>query len=189
MNAIFTTALALQQFCEERQWRFCFTGGVAVQRWGEPRVTQDVDLTVLTGFGGEERFVEALFRKFRDRSQLGMEVAIRRRVVLLETDTRIGIDVALGALPFEEQIMMRSSVFRFGEGLELRTCSAEDLVVMKALAGRDRDWLDVKGIVIREGRNLHWPQVYSDLQPLCELGEKPDNLKELQRLEQRLLKP
>jgi hypothetical protein len=188
MNAIFATALGLQRFCEERQWRFCFIGGVAVQRWGEPRVTQDVDLTVLTGFGGEEPYVDALFQKFRDRSRLGRDVAIRRRVVLLETETRIGIDVALGAIAFEEQVMARSSVFRFGEGLELRTCSAEDLLVMKTLAGRDRDWLDVKGILIRHGPMLNWPQIYADLQPLCELSEKPDHLAELRRLEQRLVR-
>lgn len=30
-------------------WRFCFIGGVAVQRWGTPRFTQDIDLTLLTG--------------------------------------------------------------------------------------------------------------------------------------------
>ena len=30
-------------------------GGVALQRWGEPRLTQDVDLTLLTGFGDEEQ--------------------------------------------------------------------------------------------------------------------------------------
>ncbi len=26
-------------------WRFCFIGGVAQQRWGEPRLTEDVVLT------------------------------------------------------------------------------------------------------------------------------------------------
>ena len=43
----------------QQGWRFCFIGGVAVQRWGNPRFTQEIDLTLLTGFGGEERFVDA----------------------------------------------------------------------------------------------------------------------------------
>ena len=59
MNPIFAAALEIQEFCRARLWRFCFIG-VAVQRWGEPRLTQDVDLTLLTGFGTEEAFVSAL---------------------------------------------------------------------------------------------------------------------------------
>ena len=31
MNELFTAAMELQQFCDQRQWRFCFIGGVAVQ--------------------------------------------------------------------------------------------------------------------------------------------------------------
>ena len=60
MNPIFAAALEIQEFCRARRWRFCFIGGVAVQRWGEPRLTQDVDLTLLTGFWTEEAFVSAL---------------------------------------------------------------------------------------------------------------------------------
>jgi hypothetical protein len=38
-----------------------------VQRWGEPRVTLDVDLTVLAGYGGEGRFIEALLAAYPAR--------------------------------------------------------------------------------------------------------------------------
>lgn len=45
MNPLFAAALELQRFFAARQWRFCFIGGLAVQRWGEPRLTLDVDCT------------------------------------------------------------------------------------------------------------------------------------------------
>jgi len=51
VNRVFEAALEIDRFCRERLWPFCIIGGVAVQRWGEPRGTQDVDLTILTGFG------------------------------------------------------------------------------------------------------------------------------------------
>ena len=54
MNAIFAAALDLQSFCDKHGWRCCFIGGLAVQRWGEPRMTRDADLTLLTGFGSED---------------------------------------------------------------------------------------------------------------------------------------
>lgn len=38
--------------------QFCFIGGLALLRWGEPRTTRDTNLTLLTGFGGEERFIK-----------------------------------------------------------------------------------------------------------------------------------
>jgi hypothetical protein len=62
---VLAAAGEVQSFCKSQGWRFCFIGGVALQRWGEPRLTQDVDLTLLTGFGNEEKFVDALLKEFR----------------------------------------------------------------------------------------------------------------------------
>jgi len=53
MINLFEAARQLQVFCDGQGWRSCFIGGLAVQRWGEPRVTLDADLTVLAGLGGE----------------------------------------------------------------------------------------------------------------------------------------
>lgn len=46
MNALIRAAADLQSVCEQHGWKFCFIGGLAVQRWGEPRETIDVDLTL-----------------------------------------------------------------------------------------------------------------------------------------------
>ena len=46
-------------------------GGYTVQRWGEPRLTQDVDITLLTGFGGEESYVDALLASLAPRGNAG----------------------------------------------------------------------------------------------------------------------
>ena len=60
MIDLFSTASELQSFCDRQGWRSCFIGGVAVQRWGEPRVTRDVDLTLMAGFGEEDHFIQTL---------------------------------------------------------------------------------------------------------------------------------
>jgi hypothetical protein len=39
VNPLFAAALEIQQFFNAHGWRFCFIGGLAVQRWGEPRLT------------------------------------------------------------------------------------------------------------------------------------------------------
>jgi hypothetical protein len=65
MIDLFEAARELQVFCDSRCWRSCFIGGIAVLRWGEPRVTRDVDLTLLTGFGAEDIFIDALLAVYR----------------------------------------------------------------------------------------------------------------------------
>lgn len=171
MNPIFAAALEIQDFCRARNWRFCFIGALAVQRWGEPRLTQDVDLTVITGFGAEPRFVGDLLRSFEGRLPDAREFALEKRVVLLRSSGGIPLDVALGALPFEERVVQRASSYPINESVALTTCSAEDLVVLKVFAGREKDWLDVEGVVLRQAYKLDRTLVWRELEPLLELKE------------------
>ncbi len=145
MKDLFILARQVQDFLDAQGWRSCVIGGIAVQRWSEPRLTRDVDVTLLTGFGGEEAFVDAILQRFRFRAPGGRKFALENRVMLLAAEDGTGIDLALGGLPFEENVISRASNFEFYPGLVLRTCSAEDLVVMKAFAGRELDWGDVQG--------------------------------------------
>jgi hypothetical protein len=55
---LFVAAVAVQDLCRERDWGFCFIGGLAVLRWGEPRLTRDIDLTILASFGAEKAVVD-----------------------------------------------------------------------------------------------------------------------------------
>jgi hypothetical protein len=102
-------------------------------------VTSDVDLNALTGFGGEDLVIDTMLAHYRARIPDAKAFAISRRVLLLSSTKGTGIDVSLGALPFEEKVIERSSPFDF-DGIELRTCSAEDLIVMKLFASRPGDF-------------------------------------------------
>jgi hypothetical protein len=181
MNEVIRAAADLQAHCAGQGWRFCFIGGLAVQRWGEPRETVDVDLTLLTGFSGEDRFVASLLKKYDARIEDAAEFARTRRVLLLKARSGVGLDIALGGLPFEEAVVDRSSLFTFPPDVQLRTCSAEDLVVFKAFAARAKDWVDVEGILIRQASTLDWSYIRSQLEPLAELKEAPEILEQLER--------
>lgn len=174
--------MEVQRFCQERDWKFCVIGGIAVQRWADPRQTEDADLTILTGFGAEEAFVDALLGAFAARESGEREKALLRRVVLLYSGEKVGLDVALGALPFEERCIQRATGWSILPELSLRTCTAEDLIVHKAFAARNLDWADVESIVMRQGRKLNLEQVWTELRPLVELKEEPEILVKLQRI-------
>jgi hypothetical protein len=181
VTEVIRAAAELQHICESQGWRFCFIGGLTLQRWGEPRETIDVDVTLLTGFGGEEKYVQTLLARYEARLPDAAAFALQHRVLLLRAESGVGLDIALGGLPFEESAVARSSLFAFPGNAHIRTCSAEDLVVMKAFAARPRDWLDVEGIIVRQTGKLDWSYIREQLAPLAELKEAPELLDELER--------
>jgi len=55
VDKVFQAANELQNLCQSQGWQVCFIGGVALQRWGEPRETVDVDLSFFAEFGQEQQ--------------------------------------------------------------------------------------------------------------------------------------
>jgi hypothetical protein len=186
MTRLVQIAVEVQRFLDAKGWPNCVIGGIAVQRWGEPRLTEDVDLTLLTGFGHEEPYVDALLARYQARVESPRDFALAHRVVLLRTADGVGIDVALGGLPFERDAVARATDFEFASGDRIRTCSAEDLAVMKAIASRDQDWIDLKGVLIRQGDRLDWQLILSQLRPLSQLKEAPEIVARLEGLRKQV---
>ena len=182
MNPLFEAAEEFQAFAVSRGWRFCFIGGLAVIRWGESRMTRDVDLSLLTGFGGEAAWVDPLLDVFAARDPGAREFALRHRTLLLTAANGVPLDVCLAALPFEERMVGRAGPFAYAPGVELITCSAEDLIVLKAFADRERDWVDMAGVVARQGARLDRELVLSELEPLCSAKEAPEIVERTRRL-------
>ena len=183
MNELTRLAVELQEFCDLRQWKFCIIGGIAVLHWGEPRFTMDLDLTLLTGFGGEEAYVDEWLAHYEARIEGARDFALRNRVLLLRSTEGIGIDIALGALPFEEKAIERAILIEMEPGAAVKLCSPEDLIVMKAFADRDLDWNDIRGILVRQGSDrLDWVHIIEHLTPLCEAKEAPGILTRLLKM-------
>jgi hypothetical protein len=85
-------------------------------------------------------------------------------------------------MPFEERTVERASAFAISDTDSLTTCSAEDLVVHKVFAGRDKDWLDVQSIVTRQGRSLDAQLIWTELLPLLELRDDSTSEARLQTI-------
>lgn len=183
MSALFEAARNLQTFLDAHAWRFSFIGGLAVLRWGEPRFTRDVDVTLLCPFGSEDEVSEPLLDSgYLGRISDAREFARRSRVLLLQSPEGVPIDIALAALPFEEGVVERSSLFEFEPGIALRTCSAEDLLVLKLFALRPRDVLDVETVAVRQRGALDWRYIETNLRPLAEVKGDPQVLATLANL-------
>jgi hypothetical protein len=179
---VLDAAAKLQAVCKSHGWRFCFIGGVALLRWGQPRETVDADLTLITGFGNEQPFIQVLTRHFDVRIPDAAEFAMRQRVLLLRSDSGVGLDVSLAGLAYEELVVERSSEFEYRRKVSLRTCSAEDLTVLKAFAARDQDWVDIQRILVRQAGKLDWDYIRQHLRLLAELKEEPGIVDKLETL-------
>ncbi len=137
---------------------------------------------MLTGFGDEHRIIDPLLDRYAVRIPDARQYALRYRVLLLAAPGGIGMDVLLGALPYEERLIDRSTPFIVAPDIELRTCSAEDLIVLKLFAGRALDIRDAEGVALRNGNRLDWSYVEEQLRPIAEVKEDPEILNELARL-------
>lgn len=139
LNPVLEAARELQVFLESKEADFCFIGGLAIQRWGEPRFTNDTDASLLTRFVDDEKWIDLLLMRFQPRRPEAKEFARSRRVLLLRATNGVGIDISLAALEFEIRSVSRSSPWKLPDGSSITTCCAEDLIVHKAFASRDRD--------------------------------------------------
>jgi hypothetical protein len=182
MNGLFEAALEVQGFLQERRWPFCLMGGLAVIRWGDPRTTRDVDVALLTGFGNEEEYVEALLERFQPRISDAARFALENRTLLVSAANGTPVDIVLSGIPFEEGAVRRATPFDFLPDCSLITCSAEDLVVFKAFANRERDWTDVEGVLSRQAGRLDWDYILEQLAPLAEIKAAPEIVERLEGL-------
>ena len=107
------------------------------------------------------------------------------RVLLVEAPNGVPVDIALAALPFEAQTVQRASLFEFVPGCSLRTCSAEDRIVLKLFAFRAQDLVDVEFIGAKRGETLEWAYIMGNLGSLAAAKEEPATMAAAERLRDR----
>lgn len=91
VGSVLLAAVTAQEACEKLGLAFCVIGGVALQRWGEPRFTADADISVLIEPGQERRVAEALLRELPARIDDAIGFATRTRVVLARSADNVGV--------------------------------------------------------------------------------------------------
>src|SRR5262249_42204507 len=105
-------------------------GGAAVAIVGRPRLTADVDAVVLLPDERWQAFLTsgASFG-FEPRKEDAVKYARMTRMLLLRHDASgIEIDISMGAIPFESEMIARATV-RTVSRVSLRIPSPEDLII------------------------------------------------------------
>jgi len=153
-------------------------GGIAVTLLGQPRFTEDVDAMVLLSVDEIPHFLTVAKEEgIEPRISQAEEFAKRNRVLLLRhTHSQTAIDISLGMLPFEQEMVERSVVYEVDEALKIHLPTPEDLIIMKAVAHRPKDLLDIQGIIqshsnLDRARIQDWVMQFADILETPELWE------------------
>ncbi len=138
---------ALQHLIKRFDNHGVIVGGIAASLLGQPRLTVDLDAVILLSMDDLPKLIEAGEAEGMSARISDAETFARKnRVLLLQHESSgISINISLGILPFEIEMVERGQEFKLGE-LSVRLPTAEDLIIMKAIAYRAKDLEDIKGI-------------------------------------------
>lgn len=178
MNQQEAAAWEIHSFLTGIEIPYAIIGGLAVQWWGEPRLTKDVDLTVVAPLDDPDRFIRQVADAFAPRIVNVVAFARRNRVILVQASNGCPLDISMGLPGYEEEVMQRAVEFALEPGKRVRICSAEDLIIHKAIAGRPQDVRDIEGIVYRQRDGLdvstirRWLRIFDELLDTHEVAER-----------------
>jgi len=152
-SAVFEVARALEQ----RGAAYAFMGGIAVNTWAIPRATFDLDVLVESPSGDTTQFLrtfsgtdievdEPFLKGYLDRFS-GMEKATLR---LLLAGVWFTVDMFFVNSPFLRSAMERRLTIDLGAD-SIQVITAADLLLLKLLAGRRKDQLDIENLVALQG--------------------------------------
>lgn len=163
-------------------------GGIAVIARGVPRQTIDIDATVAAADLDLDKAVATLAaHQITPRMEDALAFARERQVLLLRHDpTGTPLEVSLAWLPFEMEAMQRATVVDFG-GVRVRVATAEDLIVLKAVAWRDRDLGDIERLLLLHAAEVNLDRVRALVGEFAAAIDEPERLSDLNALIQRTL--
>ncbi len=128
----------------EARIEYALIGGHAVNAWVEPRFTADIDVTMTAGAPQLDRLTIALERRgFRIAAQYGEEQPSGPDFVrFVSEDPRAVLELQSAKTRLQEDVIRRAH--RDARGL--RVATPEDLIVLKLIANRPRDRIDLIGL-------------------------------------------
>jgi predicted nucleotidyltransferase len=177
----------VREFLDQHGIRHLVIGGLANAVWGRPRATRDADFKVLIGERTIGEFVALVETHFKFRVRSPVTFAKQTYVVPIYASNQIAVDLGLGFLPYEEHAIERAVVVEY-LGVTFSTCTAEDLIIHKAISEREKDWDDIEGVLARQGERLDQAYILHWLVQFAQALEQPELVQRYQDLQGKVKK-
>ncbi len=165
--------------------KYVIIGGVAVQAWGRPRLTGDVDIVITIPQDKIYDIVSIFFsngfsipKDARVRLQRGLAVKLKH--------IEGSVDLRIASYSIDTQALKRAKSFTI-YGSRIRIASKEDLIVYKLARFDNRDKSDIETVLLRQ-LTLDFKYIQYTAEQLAIEYHKPqiiDNLSEIMNWERR----
>jgi predicted nucleotidyltransferase len=169
MSNLVDTLFSLIDLLDESSIPYAVMGGIAVRAYAVPRPTYDIDLTITI----DRKRLPQLFKQLRrldysipepyetgwvDEVE-GLKLLKLRRYL---RDESLDVDLFLAETDFQSEVMNRRGEVEV-EGRTIWLVSPEDLVLLKLLAARPRDLVDVSDVLFMQGQlDLKYMRKWAD---------------------------
>jgi len=164
---------------EHAEIPYAFGGAIALNYWAEPRSTYDIDVNIFLPETHAEPVLAVLIA-----AGVPIDATVELPKILRQGQTRIHWDVIPLDLFFltvalQESAQRRARRVSFGAH-EINVLTGEDLAVCKILFNRDKDWSDLRGLLLMQGRSFDL--AYTRAWLVEGLGEDDPRIARLDRL-------
>ena len=168
-------------FLNTEKYKYLIIGGIAAGTLGEPRVTGDVDVDLMTSADDIPDFLDKA-------KKAGFKVSKEK---CLRTAEQTGtfqiyygdfhIDFIIASTDLENQAFKRRKTIGL-YGIKAFFPTPEDLVLLKIIPARKQDLLDVERIILRHKGKLDTDYLKTWARKLCDEAEDMRIWNELKRL-------
>lgn len=180
MSPLVETLQALAATFAKLRVRWYLFGAQAAIFHGVARATADIDVTVDPGRSTTLKIARALAGSGFSLRVTDPAFVKQTRVLPVTHHSGVPVDVVLAGPGLEELFFERTVQRRIGK-MVVPVASAEDLIVMKLLAGRSKDHEDIRGI-LSANASLNMDQVRETLRLLEAALAQTDLLSTLEAL-------
>jgi hypothetical protein len=186
MKDVTSTLDLIVAHIERMAIEYVIMGGLAVRAYAIPRATEDVDFTLALGGERLVEFLRALqsedfevpepYQKGWVDEVKGLKLVKVKRYVVGRT---VDVDLFLADSEYQDEVLRRKCLADV-EGRRYWIASPEDLILLKLVAGRPRDLIDVADILFTQGESdvkymQHWAKPLGVEHQLANaLATKPD---------------
>ena len=128
--------------------KYVIIGGVAVQAWGRPRLTGDVDIIIAIP---QDKIDDIVSRFLSNGFSIPKDVGarLRRGLAVKLKHVEGSVDLRLVSYLIDTQALRRAKSFTI-YGSHIRVASKEDIIVYKLARFDNRDKSDIETILLRQ---------------------------------------
>ncbi len=187
MNKLENALEDIQDFLKKQDVPYMIIGGIGNLVWGEPRLTVDIDITIHISDIKERDFVKKAGSRFRILVDHPEDFVKKTRVLPIEISENVKGDIIFAGLDYEKKAIERAVEVEISKNNRVRVCTAEDLIIHKALSEREKDWQDIEGILLRRGALLDKKYIDKRLHEFASALDKPGIQKRFEELWKKIV--